>query len=311
MFFVTTTLFFHSPFPPPTTQDEAAAAETALAAKQASELATLATEAAGDDDDSSPAGASAAADALARFGVNDDDDAPTATAAVRKTSRAARRRADKAARDAEREAARDAERAAAAGAPSACGEEAAALDAALATHALTLVDTPPDGHCLYASLADQLERAGKGDGGGVAGLRAAAAARLRSAALHFAPFIEDADGVDAAADGDDPIARVAAYADAVETTAAWGGHCEVAALAAALGVRVRVFTAASPPTLIDGDAGGGDPAPDDAPTLTVAYLRHAYGLGEHYNSTKAREEEEEGEEEEEKEDKEGVWSGSE
>ena len=288
-------IFIHDPplvthpplFPPPPPQDEAAAAETALAAKHTSELAAL--EAAGGDsgEDAPPVDASATADALARFGVDDDDDAPSATAAVRKTSRAARRRADKAARDAEREAERDAERAAAAGAPSARGEEAAALDAALSTHALTLVDIPPDGHCLYASLADQLERAGKGDGGGVSGLRAAAAGRLRSAAHHFAPFIEDADGVDAGADGDDPVARVAAYADAVETTAAWGGHCEVAALAAALGVRVRVFTASSPPTIIDGDAGGGDPAPDDAPTLTVAYLRHAYGLGEHYNSTAA------------------------
>jgi OTU domain-containing protein 6 len=311
---------FHPPSPPPLPplQDEAAAAEAALAARHAAELEAAAAVPADDDAPAAPADAAAAA--LARFGVDDDAAAPApASAAVRKTSRAARRRADKATRDAEREAERDAERAAAAG-TGAGSVEAAALDAVLKAESLAIVDIPPDGHCLYASLADQLVRTGRADGGGgVAGLRAVAAAHLRAHAAAFAPFIEDADGVDAAP-GADPAARVAAYADAVEGTAAWGGHCELAALAAALGVRVRVLSADAPPVVVAADAA--DAA--DAPTLTVAYMRHAFALGEHYNSTRERGGEGEGEDGEEGDfvdarpppraapaDGKEVWSGSE
>lgn len=106
----------------------------------------------------------------------------------------------------------------------------------------------------------------------MAGLRAAAAAFMRRHAADFQPFIVDGD---AAASESDPFE---AYCRSVEsvTTAVWGGQLELRALAAALGRSITVYSAGLP-TVRMGEEG-------PAPALRVAYLRHAYGLGEHYNS---------------------------
>jgi OTU domain-containing protein 6 len=68
------------------------------------------------------------------------------------------------------------------------------------------------------------------------------------------------------------------YCRSVETvaTAVWGGQLELRALAASLGRSITVYSAGLP-TVCMGAEG-------TAPALRVAYLRHAYGLGEHYNS---------------------------
>jgi len=272
--------------PPLSPQDEAAKAEADLATKHETQLAALQEDAGGGSDSD----ASGAAAALARFGL----DPPAPPAEARKPSRATKRRQEKAAADAVREAARDAERAAAGA--GARGEEQAALAGALAAAGLALVDIAPDGHCLYASLADQLERATGGDRGGVAGLRALAAATLRDEAARFAPFIEgdesssesgsDDGGSDSDGSDDSTTARVDAYATKVETTAAWGGHPELVALAEGLPAKIRVVRAEGDPLEFLPDGGL---FASTLPLLTVAYMRHAYGLGEHYNSTRARE----------------------
>jgi hypothetical protein len=92
----------------------------------------------------------------------------------------------------------------------------------------------------------------------------------------FAPFLLPED------ESEDPEQHFEKYCFTLETTAAWGGHLELTALAAALQRQIKVH-AVGMPTVTIGDEFAGE---GKAPALEVCYLRHAFGLGEHYNSTK-------------------------
>jgi OTU domain-containing protein 6 len=101
---------------------------------------------------------------------------------------------------------------------------------------------------------------------------------MRAHADHFRDFVLAMDTADGAvAEGEDVFE---AYCAEVEGSAAWGGQVEIQALSAALRAHVQVFAVGMPALEVgeefEGEGGG--------PTLRVCYLRHAYGLGEHYNS---------------------------
>lgn len=112
-------------------------------------------------------------------------------------------------------------------------------------------------------------------------LRSAAAAHMRAHAADFRDFVLEGDvaqGGDGAS-GDDVFE---AYCVEVESTAAWGGHVEIQALSRALKAHVQVFSVGM------GVLEVGEEHKGQGPTLRVCYLRHAYGLGEHYNSVGPR-----------------------
>jgi OTU domain-containing protein 6 len=126
-----------------------------------------------------------------------------------------------------------------------------------------------DGHCLYAAVADQLQVRGvpmqdgksniQGDGFRV--VRNVAANYIAENPDTFVPYLEE--------DLDSYIAKV-------RDTGEWGGQIELLALANAYKSKISVLQG-------DGsvvDVGEGE---DDA-RLWVAYYRHGFGLGEHYNS---------------------------
>jgi hypothetical protein len=92
----------------------------------------------------------------------------------------------------------------------------------------------------------------------------------------FEPFLLPED------ESEDPEQHFEKYCFTLETTAAWGGHLELTALAAALQRQIKVH-AVGMPTVTIGDEYAGE---GKAPALELCYLRHAFGLGEHYNSTK-------------------------
>ncbi|KAK4104273.1 cysteine proteinase [Parathielavia hyrcaniae] len=208
-------------------------------------------------------------------------------------------------RQAEQEAAALAASSEAAGMTDHRAAEREAMRRAFAAHALRELEIAPDGHCLFSAVADQLEAVGvplsswssrhddaKATGGrggetedkaeGMAPpyrvVRRAAAGWIAMHRDEYEGFIEEEGGVEA-------------YVRKIRDTAEWGGQLELAALASAYGVEIRVVQGGKRVEVIhpaaaevdgQGTAEGGKG--DGRKTIWLAYYRHGYGLGEHYNS---------------------------
>jgi OTU domain-containing protein 6 len=156
----------------------------------------------------------------------------------------------------------------------------------------------PDGHCLYSAVADQLQQLGlpldlglapsdsaniaiinNDNNNNTAGkekeekqqqqqpykiVRQAAADYILSHPSDFTPFL------------DEPLDY---YAYKIKNTAEWGGQLELMALAKQYNVSISV---------LQGNGRVEEINPPDEKThdnkLWLAYYRHGFGLGEHYNS---------------------------
>ncbi|KXJ87643.1 hypothetical protein Micbo1qcDRAFT_167191 [Microdochium bolleyi] len=192
--------------------------------------------------------------------------------------------------------------------------ERAYMTAQFKTHGLVEQDIQPDGHCLFSAVADQLRTRGLLDGSsnkpvspegdaataadndddddgnkkdqsepGYKLTRRLATDYMLAHRDDFEPFLamDETSGGGRGQDGWE------GYIDKMRNTAAWGGQLELTALANVYGIEIRVvqdgrtesITAAS--RTGDGD---GDEDKDQKRTIWLAYYRHGYGLGEHYNS---------------------------
>jgi len=171
--------------------------------------------------------------------------------------------------------------------PSQRQEELAALNRQLLPEGLEVKDVAADGHCLYRSIADQLQlHASRGFSAAVdsvfnlgtitfSDIRKMAADHMRAHVETYAPFVAVAG----------PCPEYDAYCDTVENvvTAVWGGQTELSALAASLKMPIWVYEVGRPVLKMGeefGDGTAGEPA------LKISYHRHFYALGEHYNSVK-------------------------
>ncbi|XP_051925239.1 deubiquitinase OTUD6B [Hippocampus zosterae] len=140
----------------------------------------------------------------------------------------------------------------------------------LSSRGLQIKEISSDGHCMYRAIQDQLARRAESELS-VKELRCRTAAYMRGHADDFLPFLSQPDT------GDVYTAEAfEKYCNDVEHTAAWGGQPELQALSRVLRCPIEVIQADSPPISI-GEEHAGDP-------ITLIYMRHAYGLGEHYNS---------------------------
>jgi OTU domain-containing protein 6 len=141
------------------------------------------------------------------------------------------------------------------------------MDKMFKTHDLVEKQINPDGHCLFSAVADQLGQ--QAVSLGAAGeppykiVRTAAATYMVENADDFAPFLEE---------------DLHNYATKIRDTAEWGGQLELMALARRYGVEIRVIQ--------DGrmEKIGEEEGKATGKVLWLAYYRHGYGLGEHYNS---------------------------
>ncbi|CAI6100581.1 unnamed protein product [Clonostachys chloroleuca] len=126
----------------------------------------------------------------------------------------------------------------------------------------------PDGHCLFSAVADQL-RLNDVSLGGAEGepeykvVRRAASSYMVENADDFAPFLEE---------------DLEPYAAKMRDTAEWGGQLELMALARRYGVEIRVIQDGRTEKI------GEEEGKASGKTIWLAYYRHGYGLGEHYNS---------------------------
>ena len=166
--------------------------------------------------------------------------------------------------------------------------ELAALRERFSALGLTEHEIRPDGHCLYSAFADQLGWLGipldtsldqSDDTRPYKLARLACANYLAEHKASFEPFLDCE-----AAPGEDMDAHIAKVRD----TAEWGGQMEVLALAKSYGVVANVVQAEGGVLRMgedaDADADSGRRGRQD---VWLAYYRHSYGLGEHYNSLRA------------------------
>lgn len=190
--------------------------------------------------------------------VNDSSEAATATRTKkpnRQKARLARRAADQ-----------EADMAAAA-------EEAAALPdrreqelSAMRKHMkeLDLTETPirPDGHCLFSACARGIPNLGSGQNQ-YQEVRSAAATFMASHPDDFSAFL------------DEPLES---YITKIRDTAEWGGQLELQAIARSYDIDINVLQADGRVEKVTSGEG------EDHETIWLAYYRHSFGLGEHYNA---------------------------
>jgi OTU domain-containing protein 6 len=207
-----------------------------------------------------------ASDDLASQVSNLSVDSPTTTPTQKKPNRQKERLARRAA-----EQARLAEEAAteAAKMPDLRAKERQVMLESFKKHGLQEKVVRADGHCLYAAIADQVRQIGQAAKiGPVDGkeedyrlVRQAASDYISKHPDDFVPFLEE---------------PLDSYVLKVRDTGEWGGQVELMALAKAYGLKICVLQG-------DGsvvDIGDGD----DSEKIWLAYYRHGFGLGEHYNS---------------------------
>lgn len=151
-------------------------------------------------------------------------------------------------------------------------QEGLKLAQKLAERQLQIKEMSSDGHCMYRAVEDQLSQRGVPSLTlSLKELRARAAQQMRNNANDFLPFLTNSTTGDMyTAD------EFEKYCKDVEHTAAWGGQLELRALTQVLQLPIEVIQADSPTLRIGEEY-------DKAP-VTLIYMRHAYGLGEHYNS---------------------------
>ena len=193
---------------------------------------------------------------------------------VTKAKKPNRQKARLARRAAEQEAAAAKAEAEAVEMPDRRAQERAIMDREAAAHGLVEQEVRSDGHCMYAAVADQLSPGEQGDGIKPADyktVRSTAASFISAHPNDFAPFLEEPLDV---------------YVTKVRDTAEWGGHLELLALARAYGLCIKVLQGDGRVETIEASEGGA--VKEKGKQIWLAYYRHSFGLGEHYNSLRKK-----------------------
>lgn len=163
--------------------------------------------------------------------------------------------------------------------PNLRAKEREAMQAHFSSRGLQEHEIQSDGHCLYAAIADQLSNAnielrahikvddpGENDVASKPGYKVTRQVAASYISVHpddFEPFLEES---------------LTDYVRTIRETGEWGGHLELLALAKAYEVNINVLQGSGHVDKIEGNS------KSDAKSLWLAYYRHSFGLGEHYNS---------------------------
>ncbi|XP_062024090.1 OVARIAN TUMOR DOMAIN-containing deubiquitinating enzyme 5 [Rosa rugosa] len=151
---------------------------------------------------------------------------------------------------------------------------------------LTINEIKPDGHCLYRAIQDQLAHLSGGSSPYTyQELREMVAAYMRKHAPDFLPFFLSDNQGDG--DSDDSLAeRFENYCKEVESTATWGGQLELGALTHCLKKPIKVYSGSFPDVEMgkEYNSESGNGFGSSGSSIMLSYHKHAFGLGEHYNS---------------------------
>lgn len=149
---------------------------------------------------------------------------------------------------------------------------------------LTVNEIKPDGHCLYRAVENQLAVLSGGSSPySFQELRKMVATYMRKHATDFIPFFLSEN--EASGDSDDALAeRFENYCKEVESTAAWGGQLELGALTHCLQKHILIFSGSFPDVEMGKEYKPDNWTASSGSSIMLSYHRHAFGLGEHYNS---------------------------
>ncbi|GAA0158192.1 cysteine protease [Lithospermum erythrorhizon] len=149
---------------------------------------------------------------------------------------------------------------------------------------LIINEIKPDGHCLYRAVEDQLAVLSGGSSPYTyQELRHMAAAYMRKHASDFLPFFLSENSSEESTD-DSLAERFEHYCREVEATAAWGGQLELGALTQCLKKHIMVFSGSFPDVEMGKEYKADSGLGSSNSSIVLSYHRHAFGLGEHYNS---------------------------
>lgn len=141
------------------------------------------------------------------------------------------------------------------------------LDQICRLRGLEQYDIKPDGHCLFASISDQLQiRHNKSQS--IQELRSKAADYIRQNPDTFGPFLFDEESLQ--------MREIEPYCVELESTAVWGGDMEILALANVFDCCISVLFSGRAEHKVNEDGANKE--------LKLVYYKHSFGLGEHYNS---------------------------
>lgn len=132
---------------------------------------------------------------------------------------------------------------------------------------LTQYEVPADGHCLFASISDQL-KIRHDVSKTVQELRTEAANHIRKHPNDFSPYLFDENTL--------TMREIEPYCVELESTAIWGGDLEITAFSQIFDCCISVLISGQSPFIANEDG--------KKPELKLAYFKHSFGLGEHYNS---------------------------
>eukprot|EP00092_Neocalanus_flemingeri_P056514 GFUD01067017.1.p1 GENE.GFUD01067017.1~~GFUD01067017.1.p1 ORF type:complete len:205 (-),score=73.88 GFUD01067017.1:89-703(-) len=136
-----------------------------------------------------------------------------------------------------------------------------------------LTEIPSDGDCMFAGLVHQLSQLDLRSS--VDDLRKSTASELLENKDDYYPWLSNPSTGEMLSDSE-----YEAYCNKMASTAAWGGQVELQAMSTVLQRPIEVMQAEGPPMVV-GDQFRQKP-------LVLTYHRHAYGLGEHYNSVTSK-----------------------
>ena len=135
---------------------------------------------------------------------------------------------------------------------------------------MKVFDIPSDGDCLYRAVQHQLELQNVAIT--VPELRCQTATFIRKNKDQFIPFLINEETGDMMSEE-----QIEKYCHDIESTAVWGGNLELQSLTQALDRRINVVQSDGP-MLTFGEQFA------EKSKLMLSYHRHAFSLGEHYNS---------------------------
>ncbi|KRX43458.1 OTU domain-containing protein 6B [Trichinella murrelli] len=145
----------------------------------------------------------------------------------------------------------------------------------LKSRQLKRVRIPGDGDCLYSAIKHQLSL--RGIVTDVKELRLQASNIIRENGEYFMPYLSDHES-----DNQLVADQLEEYCKQVQTEGVWGGHPELMALSMYFCVPVEVIQRGAPSILV------GEQFIGKANPLVIVYMRYAYQVGPHYDSTSPR-----------------------